>query len=711
MTISGILNSGLSALLANQTALRTTSSNIANVNTPDYVRRIVNFQTQSSGDLLGGVTASSANAAVDSFMTGQRLTSTAAVGESGAADRFLDELQASLGGLADNRDPASRLSAMTAGLAELAADPASSARRAELLSKMQNFAQGISDLSNQIQELRSKADSEIDDAVRKINDLTGQIADLNGPIQRSTMAGDDTSALRDQRDNAVRQLAELVEIRVEEAPSGRVNITTPSGYALVNSSAAQGSHVKLTGASSETYFEPLTIQNRSPSTGEPVGNGESFERHIAGGALRGLLDLRDVTLPNIAAQVGALAASAAESFNAASNASTSYPPPASLTGKNTGLLSTDALNFTGKSSVAVVGSTGILARRVDIDFDAGTLSVDGGAASAFAPTVGGLTSALNTALGGQGTASFTNGVLSLSANGANGIAVQQDATSPSSRAGRGFAQTFGLNDVFVSSAPTSFATGLSSGDAHGFTAGQQIGFAVRAADGSIARSFSYTVSGSTVGDVVNGLNAASGAAGIFALDSRGAIAFTPSGGASQKLEITGDDTVRGGTGVSLTEMFGIGQRYQMEQGQGFSVRPGLNAMSLPLAQLDLTSASVPGDIVLASADNKGVLALQSAGGNAVFAAAGGLGASTGSLGQYAATMIAAIGQRSAAATASSEDATAYRDDLDIRAKQQQGVSLDEELANMIVFQQAYNAGARLITTAQRLYDELLQMVR
>jgi flagellar hook-associated protein 1 FlgK len=711
MTISGILNSGLSALLANQSALRTTSSNIANVNTPDYVRRIVNFETQSSGDFLGGVTASAANAAVDKFMSGQRLTSTAAAGESDAVDKFLDELQASLGGLADSRDPASRLSAMTAGLAELAADPASAPRRAELLTKMQNFAQSIGDLANQIQELRAKADSEIDDAVRKINDLTGQITDLNGPIQRATLAGDETSALRDQRDNAIRQLAELVEIRVDEAASGRVNITTPSGYALVNSSAAQASHVKLTGASSETYFEPLTIQNRSPSTGDPVGNGEAFERHIAGGSLRGLLDLRDVTLPNIAAQVGALAASAAETFNAASNASTSYPAPGSLTGKNTGLLSTDALNFTGRSSVAVVGSTGILARRVEIDFDAGTLSVDGGAATAFTPTIGGLTTALNTALGGQGTASFTNGVLSLAGSGGNGIAVQQDATNPSSRAGRGFAHTFGLNDIFTSSAPTSFATGLTAGDAHGFTAGQEIGFAVRAADGSIARSFTYTVSGTSVGDVVTGLNAASGAAGIFSLDARGAISFTPSGGAKQKLEITGDETERGATGISLTKMFGIGQRYQMEQAQSFSVRPGLNAMSLPLAQLDMTSTSVPGDIVLASADNKGVLALQAAGGSAMFAAAGGLAASTGSLGQYAATMVASIGQKSAAATAASDDATAYRDDLELRAKQQQGVSLDEELANMIVFQQAYNAGARLITTAQRLYDELLQMVR
>jgi flagellar hook-associated protein 1 FlgK len=39
-----------------------------------------------------------------------------------------------------------------------------------------------------------------------------------------------------------------------------------------------------------------------------------------------------------------------------------------------------------------------------------------------------------------------------------------------------------------------------------------------------------------------------------------------------------------------------------------------------------------------------------------------------------------------------------------------GVNLDEELANMIVLQQAYNAGARLITMAQQLSDELMKAV-
>ena len=51
----------------------------------------------------------------------------------------------------------------------------------------------------------------------------------------------------------------------------------------------------------------------------------------------------------------------------------------SLTGRDTGLLSGDALNFTGKTTLAVTDSSGNLVSRIDVDFDAGTISVDGGA--------------------------------------------------------------------------------------------------------------------------------------------------------------------------------------------------------------------------------------------------------------------------------------------------------------------------------------------
>ena len=57
------------------------------------------------------------------------------------------------------------------------------------------------------------------------------------------------------------------------------------------------------------------------------------------------------------------------------------------------------------------------------------------------------------------------------------------------------------------------------------------------------------------------------------------------------------------------------------------------------------------------------------------------------------------------------DAISLKSEVEERAIQHEGVNLDEELAAMMMFQQAYNAGARLITTAQKLMDELLDLLR
>lgn len=711
MSITAMLNTGLSALLANQAALRTTASNIANVNTPGYVRRTVSFETQAAGGLLGGVEIASVKRAVAQFLGGERLSAASDAGSADAAYRFLDQLQAALGGVSSGRDPASRLSDVASELATLSMDPASAVRRAQLLQTLQDFTASVSSLADKTQSLRAQADAEIGGTITRANELIATISDLNLPIQRATLAGDAATPLRDQRDAAVRELASLIEIRVEETASGRVNITTPSGFTLVNQNTAEATHFELSAVGAGAVFPAISVVRRNAETGAELGRAQAFESHIAGGKLRGLLDLRDKTLPDIAAELGSLAAGAAEALNAAHNASSSWPAPASLTGRQTGLLASDSLGFTGKASLAVVTPQGALARRVDIDFDAGTLSVNGGASVPFTPTIGGLTAALNTALGGAGSASFSNGVLSLAASGGNGIAVAQDPATPADRAGRGFAQTFGLNDLLVSSAPTSFATGLSPSDLHGFTNGQQVNFSVRGPDGAVTRSFTYTVSGSTMGDVVTGLNAAAGAAGSFTLDAAGQLSFAPAGGTGQRLEIAGDGTRRGGTDMSLTTLFGLGQGARMAQAVGFSVRPSLNASGLALSQLDLSATASVGSIVLASADNKGALALQAAMDAGSFAAAGTAGARVSSLRDYATSLVAGIGQRAASASNASEDASALAADIEQRAASKEGVNMDEELAAMMMFQQAYNAGARIISTAQKLLDELMSIVR
>ena len=131
------------------------------------------------------------------------------------------------------------------------------------------------------------------------------------------------------------------------------------------------------------------------------------------------------------------------------NANTAFPPPTTLSGRDTGLLSSDALGFTGKTTIAVADSSGNLVSRIDVDFDAGTLSVDGGAGDGFGTTVGSFVDGAQLRAGRQRHGQLCRMASSaIDATGTNGIVVQDDADNAASRGGSGFSQFFGLNDLF-----------------------------------------------------------------------------------------------------------------------------------------------------------------------------------------------------------------------------------------------------------------------
>src|SRR6202012_2961789 len=170
-------------------------------------------------------------------------------------------------------------------------------------------------------------------------------------------------------------------------------------------------------------------------------------------------------------------------------------------------------------------------------------------------------------------ASFNNGQLSIAANGSNGVVVQDSATNPSQRGDTGFSQFFGLNDVFQAQASSVTATGLSASDASGLAAGGTITMALKGPDGDIVKNVSITTTaGQTIGNVISALNSALGGAATLTLNSDGAISTADSAlYPGYTLNVTGDTTQRGSTGVSFTQLFGLGANALALQAQGFSV--------------------------------------------------------------------------------------------------------------------------------------------
>ncbi|HQN52685.1 MAG TPA: flagellar hook-associated protein FlgK, partial [Phenylobacterium sp.] len=355
----------------------------------------------------------------------------------------------------------------------------------------------------------------------------------------------DSSGSENIQSGLVDELAGLMNIQITQRPNGGVTVRTEEGFQLAGDQAATLTYNRTDATKAYIAIEPQG------------GLGSAQPIAVTSGELRALMDLRDDSLPGLADQLGEFMSRAADQMNAISNASTAVPAPNSLTGRDTGLDMTTALaHFTGKTTIAITNAAGVVQRKVELDFDAHTLSVDGGAASAFADSS--FDTDVTAALGGLGTVSFSGGALKITASPAtNGVAINEGT---SKKADRAFSHFFGLNDIVRSNGgPTNYDTGLTTTDANGFTSGDTIAFRLALGDGKPIFDVSVAVP-SPAGDMQNLLNALNangtgvGQYGAFSLDSNGKMKFTASTTYEVSLSVTADHTQRGAGGPSISRL-------------------------------------------------------------------------------------------------------------------------------------------------------------
>ena len=145
-------------------------------------------------------------------------------------------------------------------------------------------------------------------------------------------------------------------------------------------------------------------------------------------------------------------------------------------------------------------------------------------------------------------------------------------------------------------------------------AGGVIALSLKGPDGDIVKQVNVTTTaGQTVGNVISALNTALGGAVTFTLNSDGSISTATSALYSDyQLNVTGDTTQRGSTGISFTQLFGIGDNNLANQAAGFSVNPAIaNApQRIGFATSQHHAATVAGDTIVVGGDNSGAIALQ-----------------------------------------------------------------------------------------------------
>jgi flagellar hook-associated protein 1 FlgK len=698
MSLGVTLNTAASGLNAAQAGLRAVSDNIANVNTPGYVRKAV-IQNPLVVDGVGqGVKVDGIRRITDQYLQGASLSASSDASRYDALAQYLDNAQSLFGDPSSSGFFFNRLDRIFGAFATAADDPSSTLLRSQALSNVQDFLTEADRINTQIVQLGSTMDTRIHADVDRANDLLEQITKLNGDISRAKLVGADASGSENIQSQLIDELATLMNVRMSPRAGGGVDLRSVEGVLLAGDGAARLSYV-----SSDTTPGYITAVAAGSSNAQPI--------QIASGELRGLMDLRDVELPKLYDQLGEFVSRATEKLNAAHNAAAAYPPPATLSGRNTGLdLPSAVSGFTGTATIGVVNSTGLLQRSVAIDFTAQTISVNGAAGTAFTPAT--FLADLNTALGAAGTATFANGALTLNATGGNGLALDEGT---SSKTGRGFSHFFGLNDLVTASGFTNYETGLTATDNHGFTAGGQFTVRMSYPDGRPIKDITISVPAAPLmSDLLNSLNASAtgvGLYGAFSLDANGHLTFQGSPPSNAELSVVADNTQRGAGGPSISQLFGLGAIERSARAGRFQVNPLLDANPTRMAvgQADLSVAL--GQVAVRPGDGRGALAISASGDiPTLFQAAGSLGQVSMTVSRYAAEFGGSIGRGAAAAQTRKDSSEAVSKEAMGRRQSVEGVNLDEELVNLTTYQQAFNAAARMIQATSELFDVLVNMV-
>lgn len=308
--MASVLNIGVSALVANQSALATTGHNIANANTPGYSRQQNIFGTLpagANGDVFvgNGVGSTGIRRIYDEFVVAELRTNTSNLSR---LESFFDNAS-QLDDLFGNADTglANSMANFFSALQTASEDPASIPARQLVMSETQVLSNRFLSLQEQLETRNQTVAFEMSSVAAEITTLSSNIAELNKAIIQTgnADAGNLPNDLLDQRDEALRQLSELVSVQVVETSNNQVSVFVGNGQALVI--AAEYNTVLVANGDGDDTRKQVILRSHAGDT--------TITESISGGRMGGLLDFRDQVLDPTQNRLGQIAVGLVDTFN------------------------------------------------------------------------------------------------------------------------------------------------------------------------------------------------------------------------------------------------------------------------------------------------------------------------------------------------------------------------------------------------------------
>jgi len=305
---------GLSGLNAAQAALVTTGHNTANVNTPGYSRQMAQVvsaggtYTPSVGFFGNGAQVVNVTRSYDQFLSSQLNQAQSTNQALSAYSTQINQINNLLANQTTGLAP--MLQTMFKGVQAVANTPADSAARQQLISSGQALANQFRTMSQVLTGLSANVNDQISGSIDQINTYATQIASINKQIALLSNAagGQAPNDLLDQRDSLVNSLGQLVATKVVVQDGGQYNVFIGTGQTLVLGDNA--STLKAVTSAADPSRTSVALVN---AAGVAVEMQDSV---ISGGSLGGLMQFRNQTLGDAQNALGRMAIGLADTFNA-----------------------------------------------------------------------------------------------------------------------------------------------------------------------------------------------------------------------------------------------------------------------------------------------------------------------------------------------------------------------------------------------------------
>jgi flagellar hook-associated protein 1 len=663
MSVSSLLNIGARAMTANYAALQVTGNNVANANTAGYSRQSVELQTSlsqqtGSGFFGQGVDVATVTRAHSDFLTREAATTASLAAADDARNQQLQQLE-QVFPTGENGLGYAAQQAFNA-FVDVSNKPQDSSARQVALARVGDMAAQFRSASDQLDSLQVGITQDLKTAVASVNSLTSRIADLNAKIATAQGSGHDPNTLLDQRDTAIADLSNIVQVSTVAASDGSVGVFLGGGQKLVLGAEA----TPLTTVADPYDASKVQIGIKEGATTRAFPDG-----FIAGGSVAGLLRVQNHDIGDARGLIGQMASAIAGALNSQQALGLDLGTPAAA---GAPLLALGAASVAAASTNAIAGGVPIASYVNGSGVRVSSVSISVVDSKELQPSDYELVADPALPAGSYKLTRLGDGTSQTVTNGSvvDGFRIDIAAPAPAAR------------DRFLLQ-PVSPATR------------------------TITRAL----------DDPKGIAAASPVTATFAPANAGTaalaslVAVSPSINPNLTATLTFTDNV-GGYSYSLVDTTGA-----LPTVNGTGTWVAGQPIALNGFELNLSGVPKQNDVVsvaktaFPAGDNgnaNALLALRDAGIVGQRSAGGVVTAPGVNVVDAYASALASVGVTVQSASSAADQSASIAADAKNAVAEKAGVNLDEEAARLIQYQQSYQAAAKILQVAQSVFDSLLQ---